>query len=334
MSHPRISQKPPGAAADVSDRQPVGGVVEASAPAAYPLVRLDKIAHLRDLKKRVFDLDARFPPPPRTAEEEISVGRHRFTLPADRQREELRQGLRLLWDGERLAGFVGGPEDPVERRRLEQQFCELATEAGILLGYPPERALDGVLDLLRRESAHVEPKLLIYVKNIVLALAEYLGILESRALRGAWPLPAATFVPPQIASPEISPPKPVEIPAADTSDLKQSGETEPGGDRQVPAEGGSGPEEQPPEMDFCAEQKAFTDKILKATGKRITGKDIWLVAGYNSPTELGDARRNKAKSGIVSKFRSVFRLEAEEFIERLETAEKAYLERKRRKKPT
>jgi hypothetical protein len=177
-------------------------------------------AHWRDLATRFFDLNARFTPPRPAESGEISEVGLRFTWAADRQREELRQGLRPLWNGARfLGGFIGGPEDPVEQRRLEQQFCELATEAGILAGFPPERALEGWLDLLRHESAHFEPKaLLSYIKNVVLASAEHCGILASRALREPWRPPVTAFAskPPAkrtAANEEIS--LPAASPAAD-----------------------------------------------------------------------------------------------------------------------
>jgi hypothetical protein len=168
-------------------------------------LRSNWLAHLRDLIERLVDLNARFPPSPQTVEDvEISRGGHRFILaadPAERQREKLRKGLRQIWDGKKFLGFIGGPEDPVEHRKLEQQFREFAKQAGILLRYPPKRALKEVLDQLRRKSPHFESKpLLSYSENVVLDLVEYLKSVEIRVLGGL----------PPVAPEQTAPQKPPE----------------------------------------------------------------------------------------------------------------------------
>jgi hypothetical protein len=345
---PALAPATPEATAMPPDELPQKGMRAAVRQGMHP--RHEAMTATHDhwctLEMRFFRLNAQFPPP------------------------EPKEGLCPLWDGARFLGFVGGPKDPIEQRQLEQSFRELGTAAGIAAGFPPARALEGWLDLLRRDSVRLEPNPLGHIRNVVLASAQYCAILASRALSEQWPPPAAAFVPPQIASSEISPLKPAEIPAAstsahtqsgsgtleagsavapaassaadatvttapaDTSDLKQSGETEPGGDRQVPAEADSGregvdesadPVESQPDVraepsakDYRAIVDAFIDKVLAETGTRITRKNIYNVAGYTDQTEFLKFQRDECSSpGARDKFMRILKLEPEEFLNRL-----------------
>jgi hypothetical protein len=64
---------------------------------------------------------------------------------------------------------------------------------------------------------------------------------------------------------------------------------------------------------------AYIAKVLAITGKKISRKEFWLVAGYNSPTEFERFQRDDPRTtqSAVANFKRVLDLKPEDFIRSL-----------------